>query len=136
MTEIQLVKTAQGHFIALNDNEVGAGEIVVAKYSASNQRTLQQNNSLHLYCGQLATACNDAGYDKHAVYKLMKDGYQIPWTKDSVKTDLWHPIQKAMFNTTSTRNLEKKQVSDIWRVLDGWTGEKLNISIPFPSRFG
>jgi hypothetical protein len=134
MTEIQLVKTAQGHFLALDDNEVGAGEIVIAKYSASNQRTLQQNKSLHLYCDQLAAACNDAGYDKRQVYKLMKDGFLIPWTKDSVKTDLWHPIQQAMFGTTSTRNLEKKQVSDVWQVLDSWTSEKLNISISFPSR--
>lgn len=137
MPKCQLIKTGPNTFKAVGNefNVVGDGEIFNVEFNSEQQRTQPQNAAIHVYCGHLGNACNDAGFDKRAVYELMKDGFSIPWCKDSVKTDLWHPIQQALFQTKSTAKLERKQVSEVYMNLDRWTGEKLGISVPFPSRF-
>lgn len=138
MSKCQLYKTGPNTFQAIGNefNGVEVGEIFNVEFNGDKQRSQPQNASIHLYCGQLAQACNDAGYDKQAVYKLMKAGFSIAWTKDAIKTDLWHPIQEAMFQTASTAKLERKQVSDVYVTLNRWTGENLGLSVPFPSRLG
>jgi hypothetical protein len=131
MTEIQLVKTAQGHFIALDDNEVGAGEIVVAKYSASKQRTLQQNAAMHKYFELLAKAFNDAGY---TVHKVLTKPLEISWSKDLVKYILWHTVQSALFGKKSTKNLDIKEVSQVYEEINNHTSSKLGVHVPFPDK--
>ena len=99
-----------------------------------NTRTQPQNKSIHLYAKMLAEKLNDAGLDKQAVYGKMKSGYSVPWTMQAVKEDLWHPIQKAMFNVASTAKLDTKQVGEVYQALDRWTAESLGVTLPFPSR--
>lgn len=69
-----------------------------------NKRSLKQNKSLYLYCTQLANMFNDAGLDMKAV---LKPTWFISWTKYTVLDNMWRPIQKALFNTTSTKQLTK-----------------------------
>jgi len=64
----------------------------------------------------------------------MKRGYSVPWSQESVKEDLWRPIQQAMFKIKSTTQLNTSQVSEVHRVLDNWTATELGVSLPFPSR--
>jgi hypothetical protein len=99
------------------------------------RRTSTQNSSIHLYAGLLANRLNDAGFDKKAVYKLMKDSFSVPWTMESIKSDLWSPIQQAMYGTASTTKLNTKQVSEVYLTLDKWTGSNTGITLPFPNRF-
>ena len=91
----------------------------------------QQRKALHLYFELLAEALNDAGYDMR---KTLKKDIEIPWTKELVKDFLWRPIQKAMTRKTSTEDLDKLEVPDIYDVLDRHTSSKLGIHIEFPRR--
>jgi len=93
-------------------------------------RTLTQNKALHLYCGMVADALNDAGYD---VNTFFKGGYSVPFSKEIVKTELWKPIQKAMTDETSTTKVKKLEYSDIYDVLNSKLAE-YGIHVPFPSR--
>jgi len=85
---------------------------------------------LHLYCERLAEALNDAGLDMKTV---LKPGVEIPWTKESVKLHLWKPIQKAMTDTDSTREMETTDPSEIYEVLNRHLAQKFGVSVRWPS---
>jgi len=107
---------------------------IVTIEKKTKQRTGKQNNSIHLYCDLLRETMNDAGLDQRLVMSKMKEGFLVPWTQESVKRVFWHNIQKTMFNEESTKKLTTEQVSDVYRIIDKWTSENLNISLPFPER--
>lgn len=96
------------------------------------QRTGQQNKALHLFLGMLADILNDAGLDQR---KVLKPEVSIPWTKTSVKENLWRPIQQAMYAKKSTTKLAKqKEIDEIHKVLMRHLAEKFGVEfIPFPS---
>lgn len=78
------------------------------------QRTPLQNRALHLYFQLVADALNNAGLEKAVVLK----GMEIPWSKDSIKDDLWRPIQKALLGKESTTELNTKEIDEIFDVLN------------------
>jgi hypothetical protein len=82
--------------------------------TSPSKRTLKQNNALHLWFEFLAAALNDAGLDMRAV---LKPGVDIPWTSESVKEQLWRPIQVAMLQKKSTTERERPEVSQVEEVL-------------------
>ena len=53
------------------------------------QRTTTQNKALHVYCGLVADALNDAGFDMR---RFIKPEIDIPWSMVSVKEHLWKVI--------------------------------------------
>ena len=81
------------------------------KTYVAKPRTDAQNKSLHLFCKILAGNLNAAGLDMRLV---LKPGYSIPWSGDSVKEHLWRPIQQAMLNKKSTTELSK--LGDIYLI--------------------
>lgn len=95
-----------------------------------SERTPQQNRALHLYLRELAQALNDAGLDMRAV---LKPGVSISWTEEMAKNYLWRPIQKIMTNIESTADLDKLDVSEIYKVLDRHIAEKFGVHVEFPS---
>jgi len=84
-----------------------------------------------LYCERLAEALNDAGYDQKVALQFRK--VNVPWSKTTVKENLWHQLQKAMLGTDSTTELETTQVNEVYEVLDRWTSQNFGIHVPFPS---
>jgi len=96
----------------------------------TGQRTSTQSNALHLFCKLLADSLNEAGLD---VRKVVKPTFNIPWTKESVKEYIWRPFQKALFQTTSTRDLSKlEQIDLIHKTIMRELGEKHGLEfIPF-----
>lgn len=93
-------------------------------------RTGKQNNTIHGFCDRLAEALNLAGKDMRVV---IKPDYFIPWTTDSVKEYIWRPIQIAMYNKKSTKELKKTgEIDNIHKVIMREIGEKHGIDyIPF-----
>lgn len=132
----ELVMTDKNTFIPLDDDfkNVVPGQVIHVDFNEKKQRTLLQNNAIYKYFGLLSTSMNDAGYDKRVVYSMMRDDFTIQWTPNSVKEDLWRPIQSSMYDTTSTTQLETGHVSSVHMNLNKWTAEHLGISVPFPSR--
>lgn len=106
-----------------NGKEVEVKEI-------KNTRSLSQNNSLHLYFKLLSDELNHAGFDMRQV---IRENLNIPWTPESVKTYLWHPVMKSMFNINSTRELTTPMINDIYDVINKTIGERCKIHISFPS---
>lgn len=96
----------------------------------SDQRTIQQNKSLHLYCEMLAEALNEAGLDMRVVLKPEVD---IPWTKESVKEHLYKPILKIMLDKDSTTEMDTVNPSEVYQVLDRHLAEKFGVSVEWPS---
>ncbi len=94
-------------------------------------RTLQQNKSLHKYCSMLAEKLNESGQDMR---KTLKPEIDIPWSMETIKELMFKPIIKAMFNVDSTTELDTKQISEAYEVLNRYTQSKLGVGILWPSK--
>jgi hypothetical protein len=94
------------------------------------QRTQQQNRALHLFYTMLAEELNNAGLDQR---KVLKPSIDIPWTLESVKNQLWRPIQEAMLSKKSTTELESKDIDKVYEVLMRHLGQSFGITVMFPS---
>lgn len=94
------------------------------------QRTLNQNRALYLYFTHLAAALNASGFD---MKRTLKQDAEIPWTPELVKEFLWRPLQNALLNKESTTELTTKEIDEVLDVLTRHLGEKLGISVEFPS---
>lgn len=103
---------------------------------SDRQRTIQQNKAIHLYCQQLAESLNAGGLDQRKVFEAMREGVEIPWSGATVKENLWRTIQQAVLQKESTTELTTEEVSRVYVVLNRFTAERFNLSLPFPDRFG
>lgn len=91
------------------------------------KRSPRQNRALHKWLTFLAEALNNAGLDMR---KVLKPSIAIPWTPDSAKKNLWHPIQKAMFDKESSADLSKLEVGEVEKVLTRHLSEKFTFEVP------
>jgi len=94
------------------------------------QRTILQNKAVHKLFTTLSDQLNTLGLDMKLI---LKPSYQIWWTPESVKRDLWKPLQKAMLDKESTADLNTDEVSKVYEQLAKIIGEKHNVEIEFPS---
>jgi hypothetical protein len=96
------------------------------------QRTTQQNSALHIYFRKLATKLNEAGLDQR---KVLKPSVAIPWDEKSVKERLWKGIQRVKTGKDKTSSLDKKEVSEIYEILNRHLVQTFgdDAHIPFPS---
>lgn len=83
-----------------------------------------------MFFGQLAAALNDAGLDMR---KTLKQSVEIPWSGDRVKEFLWRPIQRAVVEKTSTTELDTRDPSEVYEILNRHLAQKFGIHVPFPS---
>lgn len=77
----------------------------------------------------LADALNGAGLDMRQV---LKPEIEIPWGEKNIKELMFKPIAKAMFNVDSTTDLDTKQISEVYEVLNRHTASKLGVSVGWP----
>lgn len=91
--------------------------------------TDKQRASLHLWCEWVAEALNDAGYD---IQTVLAEGFPLPWDKDSVKSNLYKPVLKAMKHKTSTEEQMRVEPGDVHKHLEQFLAEKFGISVPWP----
>jgi len=94
------------------------------------QRTSTQNNSMHLYCEQVADELNSAGFDFRA---FIREGIHVSFTRDLVKEYMWRVIQRAMFEKESTTELTRQECSEVYEVLNKHLSEK-GIHVPWPHK--
>lgn len=93
------------------------------------QRTSKMNRSLHLYCKIIAEELRERGITFEMFFK---EGFEVPWTADIVKDNIWRPVQIAIFKEESTTKPTAQDYNDIYdsihiKLLD-W-----DIDIPWPS---
>lgn len=93
--------------------------------------TDQQRKAIFVFCGKLAKAFNDAGIPRAVE---IGPGYVIEsgWNKDSVYKDIWCTLQTVTVGTDTVRRLEKKQVDEVYDVINRDIAAPRGIHIPFP----
>lgn len=95
------------------------------------KRTNAQNRAMHKLYMTLSDQLNTLGLDMKLI---LKPEYQIWWTPEAVKRDLWKPLQLAMLNKKSTMDLNTSEVSKVYEQLAKIIGEKHGVEIEFPSQ--
>ncbi len=94
------------------------------------QRTNLQNAALHVYCDQIADALTNRGI---TFTMFFKDGFEVPWTRDIVKDNVWRPIQEAICDEVSTTKPITSDYKKIYEALDKKLCE-WDFDIPWPSK--
>jgi hypothetical protein len=127
-----------------------------------DERTIQQNRSLHLYCKQMSEELNNAGYTvnfvlarrynnivhriidwlpinnnikqkaKNRLDKEMGDG--IEWDTIKFKDLIWKPIQKAITGKNSTTKLTKNELTKVYENVNNIMLNRYKIGKPFPNK--
>jgi len=98
---------------------------------SEEQRTPQQRKAIEVYCDLLSDAFNDQGLDVEHV--LTFKAISVPWSQELVKELLFKEVVRAMYNKESTTELTPKEVNEVYKVLDKFTAEKMEIHVEFPS---
>ena len=93
-----------------------------------DNRTVQQNRAIHLYCKQVAKALNENGHGVTAVLKP-----EISFSMMTVKEQLYKPILTALRGKESTTQIDTNEMNAVYDVMNKALGEKFGIFIPFPS---
>lgn len=94
------------------------GDYTVTIERKKKKRTQTENACLHLWCESVAIAFNIGGVTKKEVFNKLKDGLEIPWTKESVKEDIFKPIMKVLLNKESTTELETTEAEYVVEMIN------------------
>lgn len=92
------------------------------------QRTIQQNNSIHLGCTQIADLLIEHGISLSVAIKNL----DVRPTMHSIK-DVFRSIANAKYGIESTSELTTWQVNEVWKDLAKALEESTGIPIYFPS---
>jgi len=94
------------------------------------KRTDKQLRSIWLYCGLVAEALNEAGFN---IQLILQQDLEVSFTKELIMDLYWKTIQKTLFDTDSTKDLKTNQVSEVYEELNRHIS-KFGLSVPFPDR--
>lgn len=99
----------------------------------SKQRTIPQNNSIHLWLKLVADELNNQGQTiQNVVAKIRKA--EIRPTMLALKEVAWRPYQMVAVHKESTTQLNKHEVDIIYEGLNKFFSQEFGIGIPFPSQ--
>jgi len=94
------------------------------------QRTNLQNACLHLYCEQIADELTDRGIN----FKMFfEQEFEVPWTMQIVKDNVWRPVQVAICDKKSTTKPLTTEYNKIYEFLNLKLSE-WGFHIPWPSK--
>lgn len=94
------------------------------------QRTNTQNACLHLFCQQVSGELGDRGI---TFEKFFKAGFEVPWTMEIVKENVWRPVQIAICGEVSTTKPLTTDYQKIYEPLNKKLSE-WGIHIPWPNK--
>jgi len=115
-------------FLENNDNK----KVAVTVTRETGVRTGKQNNSIHLWCEQVAKELNESG---QSIQEVLKKTIEISWTGDSVKELIWRKIQISLTGKISTTKLDKtEEINNIYEHANRFLGEKCQLHVPFPQQ--
>ncbi len=98
----------------------------------TENRTSLQNRALHKFFLMIAFSLDHLNLEFN--YTGIKGmGFSTPYTANIVKNFFWRPIQIALFDIKSTKDINTKQINDIVDVIVKFFGEK-GVVIEFPNK--
>lgn len=92
-----------------------------------NKRTNLQNNSLHLWCRELAQTLNDAGISQ----RLFLENFEIDNTEESIKI-VFREIGKMKYGKDSTAKLNRSEIIAIYDEINRHVAVH-GIHVPWPT---
>lgn len=97
----------------------------------SKQRTIAQNKSLHKLFNDISAYCVETGLDQKTIVNKLED-YQCPTSPQFVK-EVWRQIQISITGKTSTKDLDRKEIDQVYDVFNKFWSEVTGEHFPFPS---
>jgi hypothetical protein len=110
--------------------EEGEHEVIIRK--RKTKRTLTQNKALHKYLEIVSIKMNDAGYTQRKLIGTFKAGFELPVTPHMLK-DIFREVGRAMYKKESTADLDTKEISKVYKIVDQRLAEVTGISVPWPT---
>lgn len=108
-------------------NENGYVEV---EARTAKTRTQRQNRALHVFCRQLAERLRSGGIDTSGFFK---EGFEVPFTTEIVKNNIWKPVQRAVTKKESSSKLSRTEVSQVFDVINRLLADK-GIHVPWPEK--
>lgn len=93
-------------------------------------RTQKQNRALHVWCRHLAETLREKDIDTKTFFK---SGFEVPFTPEIVKDNIWKPVQRAVTDKEKSSKLSRSEVSGIFEIINKLLSER-GIHVPWPSR--
>ena len=95
------------------------------------KRSENQNKALHKLFGDISKYCVETGLDQRAVVTAL-DSYQCPTSPQFVK-ETWRAMQIAITGKTSTKDLTRPEVDQVYDVFNKFWSELTGEHFAFPS---
>jgi hypothetical protein len=87
-----------------------------------------------LWCKWVAEALNDAGLEMVVNLPTGKQ-WTIPWSKDTVKENIWRPVQEAIIGKQSTTEAYRPEYNQVYEVIHSRFAGHHGITLPlWPSK--
>ena len=106
-----------------------------SQYTTDRTITEKQFGALHVFCQQLADVLNDAGIDQRQVIEAIKEGVELPNTKESVKNTIYKPLINVLYDMQSTKQQKTVNPTEVHMVLSKWLADRFGLTCPaWPSK--
>jgi hypothetical protein len=123
-----------GGFLAYAAELYRKHKYVSFKWTTGQQRTDTQNASLHLWCELVAIELNNAGLEMVVSLPTGKQ-WTIPWSKHTVKENIWKPVQEAIIGKQSTTEAQRPEYNQVYEVIHSRFAGHHGITLPlWPSK--
>ncbi len=99
----------------------------------TRKRTLSQNSALHLLFTNISDQLNELGETFNYTGFNGKQ-MEMMFTPELIKNSLWRPIQIALFEIESTKDINTKQINQILDIITNFFAKK-GIPVSFPNQF-
>jgi len=93
---------------------------VTVTCEAGKTRSDRQRSALEVYCRLVAEALNESGISYEG---LFKQGYRVPWNQQTVKENIWRPVQIAVLGVESTTKPKTHQYPKVFDHINGKLAE-------------
>jgi hypothetical protein len=104
---------------------------VTFDWTTGKQRTNSQNRALHLWCELVAQTLNDAGMEMVVnVPDKTRKPWEVPWTKTSVKEQIWRPVQIAITEKESTTEAERIEYNLVYEAISRRFAQSFGLVLP------
>ena len=99
--------------------------LVTVDYKVGRTRSAFQQAALEVWCRQVAEFFNDQGIDRAVKSPIFKKGeMSAPWSRESIKNEIWRPIQKALTEHESTTKPSPQEYVEIFDFIVKAFGDK------------
>lgn len=130
-TDIETPEQLQNAFRILTEQFNMYGRIQIQmRHKDLKIRSLKQNNSLHKLCQDIADIFNSYGITPK---EFFRHGYEIVWTMDMVKRNIFCPVLKVLTGNDKTSKAKKADLVQVYDVINKRLGEEYGIHVEWMS---